>query len=123
MRITVKKVFGTDTNFKTKVILTDESQAEMTGISRAFNDQITVRNCLWHKKLTFERNLDVMGVNLAKKAMYAITELECMNSLLLIVLEYKNCYDLVLKRINEKDRTPYQWKVKMWEVKKKTFWN
>ncbi|KAG0686307.1 hypothetical protein C6P40_004530, partial [Pichia californica] len=77
LRALILKVFGPGAKSNAKTILTDESQAELTGISRAFDGSVTVRNCVWHKRLTFERNLDVKDVTFAVKALYATTEIEC----------------------------------------------
>lgn len=113
LRSIIKRVFGIDKEMKVKTILTDESQAEMTGISVAFHNRVSVRNCVWHKKLTFERNLDVKGVRLGLNALYAITELECTSNLLTLANEYKRTYDDIkrkslLRNSSNRLEAPYQ---------------
>lgn len=114
-------------------MLTDESQAEMTGISMAFDNKVSARNCVWHKVLTFERSLDKKGVSIAVKAIYSMTQLECMNNLLMIMREYKQTYDdisLKLLARKEEERTSgktskitdkecYYWKQIVSDVTKK----
>lgn len=133
LRCLINEIFGGFTKFKVKTILTDESQAEMTGISMAFDNKVSVRNCVWHKLLTFERNLDKKGVSIAVKAIYSMTQLECMNNLLTIMREYKQTYDdISLKFLSRKeeeqtsgkkskitDKDCYYWKQIVRDVTKK----
>lgn len=103
LRCLINEVFGGFDKFKVKTILTDESQAEMTGISMAFDNKVSVRNCVWHKMLTFERSLDRKGVSLAIKAIYSLTQLDCMNNLLMIMREYKQTYDDISSKLLAKE--------------------
>lgn len=101
LRALILKVFGPGAKSNAKTILTDESQAELTGISRAFDGSVTVRNCVWHKRLTFERNLDVKDVTFAVKALYATTEIECVNLKLLLMEDYLHSIQQLEKKLQD----------------------
>ena len=42
-------------DIKLNTIITDESRAEMAGISEAFNNRVKVTNCVWHKTMNIEK--------------------------------------------------------------------
>lgn len=109
-----KSVFGDDVSIKWKNILTDDSQAELTGITQVVGNIATVRNCTWHKSLTFEKNLDVDGVTECMKAMYCLEEKECVSRLLLCMVQY----DGIMKQLEKNPNQGLDWRYYVRKKKK-----
>jgi hypothetical protein len=101
----IKNVLGQSVEIKWRNIMTNDSKPELTGIGKFFGDTVSVRNCTWHKRLTFEKNLDIKGLSLANGAMYADSELQCVNLLLQLALHY----DTIYQKLLNKEVTEVKW--------------
>ncbi|GME83398.1 unnamed protein product [Ambrosiozyma monospora] len=56
-----------------ELVVTDDSEAEATGINTALkNNNVLVVNCLWHRHVSIEGNLDTTGVRVMMKAFYSL---------------------------------------------------
>jgi hypothetical protein len=97
-----------------KTVIIDESRTEMRGISEAFDSEVEVVNCIWHKGLTFEKHVNCYGANVLRTALNATTETDFFAIFASLALTFDRRYHELGSKINasrNSSRVPekYKW--------------
>lgn len=104
---------------KLETVITDESTAEMQGINEAFEANVNVVNCTWHKSITFEKHLNCYGVKEMQTALNAITETDFYAIFASLISSFNKSYNDADKQIrNAKSSAELGKKVKWYTYKR-----
>ena len=92
-------------DIKLKTIITDESRAEMAGISEAFDNKVKVINCVWHKTLNIEKKLDMNSAYGIINAMYSFSERHFLKIFVSVVKSCDDKYEELKKKLEKGGHT------------------